>query len=94
MSRTPGSKNFNRKLLQEVLSEKNIDLVGDYFNLCQTSETPVSIKASMLMHLMEFVYPKRRAEDSGGEPEQGPMAQIVVTEELLLKMIPIARGEK
>ncbi len=92
MGREKGSKNFNRRLLQDVLAEKNIDLIGDYFKLLSSVDD--EIKARMLMHLVEFVFPKRRPEDSSGEPGDTPLAQILVTEELLLKMIPIARGEK
>ncbi len=90
MSRTPGSKNFNRKLLQEVLAEKNIDLVKEYFDLLTTSEP--DIKSRMLMHLMEFVYPKRRAEDSSGTPED-PANILIVTDDQLKELVKIARGQ-
>lgn len=90
MSRPIGSKNFNRRLLQDVLAEKNIDLVYEYFELLK--EVDPEIKSRMLMHLMEFVFPKRRAEDADGTPGEAAV-QITVTDEQLQRLVKSAKGE-
>lgn len=91
MGRTKGSKNFNRRLLQDVLDEKGIDLIDDYYRILKTAS--LEIQARMLMHLIEFLYPKRRPEDSSGSAEdQAP--GYVVTEEFLLNAITGAKGDK
>lgn len=91
MGRERGSKNFNRRLLQEVLAEKNIDLIGDYYALLQKVDD--DIKARMLMHLIEFVYPRRRAEDSSGTAGDSP-PQAALTQTELLALVTAARQPK
>ncbi len=93
MPRPVGSKNFNRKRLQEALEEHNIDFIKDYYGMITAADTPVAIKASMLMNIMEFIYPKRRAEDSGGTPDQGAGILILTHEERAL-LVKVARGDK
>lgn len=90
MSRPKGSKNFNRRLLQDVLDEKNIDLIADYY--ATMSQVDPEIKARMLMHLIEFVYPRRRAEDAAGTAGNGEPT-TALTQVELLALVAAARNK-
>ena len=80
MSRPKGSKNFNRRLLGEVLTERGIDLIGKAWQIIDDPSTPTEIKARMVMTMLEYVYPKRRPEDANGSPDQSGGTYRVVEE--------------
>lgn len=91
MSRPKGSKNFNRRLLQDILLEKNIDLVDKAWAIISDPNTPVEITARMVMQMFEYVFPKRRAEDAEGTPDQGVI--MPRTEAEVIAYIKAAREE-
>lgn len=96
MSRTKGAKNFNRRLLQEVLEEKGFDLVAELIGLYSTA-ADLDTKARILMHMMEFVFPKRRPEDSAGEPENPQAGVVFLSNEELVRLAagkPKIEGQK
>ncbi len=90
MSRTAGSKNFNRKLLQQALEEHDFDFIVEWLAIFKDSDS--SRKLSMLMHISEFIYPKRRPEDATGTPGEAPIS-IAVTDEQLDRLVNGAKGE-
>lgn len=80
MSRPKGSKNFNRRLLGEVLTNRKIDLVGKAWAIINDPSTPVEVSSRMIMIMFEYVFPKRRPEDSSGGVDQGGAAYRVIEE--------------
>lgn len=92
MGREKGSKNFNRRLLQEALEEKGIDFIGEYYKTLHDAD--IEIKARMLMHLMEFIYPKRRPVDFEGEAQDSEVVIVTATDEQLLRLVGVTKDEK
>lgn len=92
--RPKGAANFNpnKKRLEQGFKDKGFDYVDEFIKLYKDSGLPLNLKASLLQGLTEFLYPKRRAEDEDGKPNDQPL--VVVTDELLKAMAQSARDQK
>lgn len=80
--------------MQQALEELDYPYLKKYVELIENQITPVNTKAQMLMHLAEFIFPKRRPEDSSGDAGEQLNGVLIVTDEHLEKLVKVARGER
>lgn len=92
--RKKGTPNKDTQKLVEVLRELNVNPVRAVCELMPKLE--YAKQADVYLKLMEYIYPKRRAEDAAGDPGDAPIAgaAVVFTLEETQALISAARGVK
>lgn len=91
--RKKGTPNKSTLALCSILSELKLDPVRALNELLPQLEP--KDQASVHMKLMEYIYPKRRAEDGSGDPGDVPAsATVALTFEQIQILTERARGEK
>lgn len=90
--RPKGVKNFNpnKRRLEDAFREKGFNYVDEFVK--NYNEATPQLKIDLLKHLTEFLFPKRRAEDSDGTAgDSGPA--VALTQVELLALVTAARNK-
>lgn len=74
--RQKGTPNKRTLALMSVLEDTGYDLLSQVIDDLRALEDPKD-RLHFNLKFMEFFYPKRRAVDENGNPEEGPTFEIV-----------------
>ncbi len=96
MARTLGSKNkfpAHEKIMDELMKYK-FNWISEFVGVFRDTETNSGLRVDMLKDLAQYLFPKRKPEDSVGDSSESPLVGITVTNEQLADLVRIARGDK
>jgi hypothetical protein len=74
--RTKGTPNKRTLALMEICDEKGYDLLSQVITDLQLLNDPKD-RLHFNLKFMEFLYPKRRAVDENGNPDDGPTFEVM-----------------
>lgn len=67
MGRRKGIPNRKTKIFCDLLSKNNIDIIYELCKIIKEKDTPPALRATILLDLMNYQYPKQRALSVTGE---------------------------
>lgn len=95
MASRKGSPNVNPSKASVILELKarGIEFLKVYWDLIEADTTPIEQKVKLLTSILEFIYAKRRPEDSSGTPDESGAPIVIVSDEQLGRLVKGARGK-
>lgn len=68
--RKAGTPNKNALGIERILEEQEFDVMAELISLCRSSNNEM-IRAKILVHISEFIFPKRKAVELSTNEESG-----------------------
>lgn len=89
--RKKGTPNRKTQLLEEILSAQGVSPVNEILKMLPALDPKQQV--DVYLELLGYLFPKRKAMEMHLE-SRSPLANVKITDELMLQMIGIAREAK